>query len=300
MKNKFLSLSFGLLCLFGCDTKKIPLPNKKTPSTTANNATSNPSPPKKSPKTEPVVASSLTNLPADPLLRERAEVTINGVKEQWSLRWDTPPKPFCEYPEDAMTCPCAGFGYGETGKLSLIREREGMPKEKLLLDPMFDGGFNPSEASILQKYEYIDADGDLTSEQFQESITKRKPASILQLKDYNGDGLAAEFVLQVGAGPCGHRQGVLLGVDARGGPIRVFGTKTNPAAPLSLEMKTWDSFLFKNSFDSVEFGCGDHGSEDETVLHLSAKDGEFNAVEERFDCSGKGGTRGKSIFKGEL
>jgi hypothetical protein len=293
-------IPMGLALLVGCTPPKESAPKKREPAPSTKIVTTENSP---GPKSAPAVATAPTSapaLPSDPLVRERVEVTINGVKEQWTLRWEAPPTPYCDIPEDAMTCPCAGFGYGETGSLSLIRERAGLPREKLLLDPMFSDGTAPSTSSILIKSPYKEVDGGYSGDQLKEELAKRRPSTIMDLKDFNHDGLAAEFVLQVAAGPCGHQQGVLLGVDAKGGPIKVFGGAANPGAPLVLEYASWFNFLMKNSFDSLEFGCGDHGSDDEMVIHLSIKDGAFVAEEEVFDCTGKDGMRGKSISKRSL
>ena len=292
-------IPMGLALLVGCTPPKGPA-KKKEPALSTKVATPETKP---APAPASVLATAPTSapaLPSDPLVRERVEVTISGVKEQWTLRWEAPPKPYCDIPEDAMTCPCDGFGYGEAGSLSLIRERAGLPKEKLLLDPMFSDGTGPSTSSILLKTPYQEVDGGYSGDQIKEELTKRKPSTIMDIKDFNQDGLAAEFVLQVNAGPCGHQQGVLLGVDVKGGPLKVFGGAANPGAPLVLEYSSWFNFLMKSSFDSLEFGCGDHGSEDEMVIHLSIKDGAFVAEEEVFDCTGKDGMRGKSISKKAL
>jgi hypothetical protein len=285
----------GLALLVSCTPPKGPAKKKESATSTAALTPA----PKPAPSSPPVTISP-SALSDDPLVRERVTVMINGVTETWSLRWEAPPAPYCDIPEDAMTCPCTGFGYGETGSLSLIRERVGMPKEKLLLDPMFSDGAAPSTASILLRSPFQEIDGGYSTEQLKEERAKRRPVSVLQLKDFNQDGLAAEFVLQVNAGPCGHQQGVLLGVEARGGPLKVFGGAANPGAPLVLEYSNWFNFLMKSSFDSLEFGCGDHGSEEEMVIHLSIKDGAFVAEQEVFDCTGKDGMRGKSMAKKAL
>ena len=295
MRSTPTIITAGLALLVACTPPKDPTPKKQRAPAAASSAP-------QSAKAAPVAAepTASASLPADPLVREQIEVSLNGVRERWTLRWEAPPSPYCQIPEDAMTCPCTGFGYGESGSLSLIRERPGMPRERLLLDPMFSDGTSAKASSILLKSPFREVDGGYSAEQLQEELAKRKPASILQLKDFNHDGLAAEFVLQVSAGPCGHQQGVLLGVEARGGPLKVFGGAANPDVPLVLEYASWYNLLLKTSFESLEFGCGDHGSEEEMVIRLSAKDGAFVAEQEVFDCTGTDGLRGKSIAKKAL
>jgi hypothetical protein len=290
MKNP--SFLWCALFLLSCDTKKIsPTPNKPTPATQPQSASA---PSSVATKPASMVASAPASVPIDPLVRERIEVDIAGAKETWSLRWNKPPSPYCDNPEDAMTCPCTGFGYGESASLSLLRERPGKATETLLLDQFFSDGTVPSTTSFLPKQLFADGDMGLDAEEMKERLAKRPVVKIMELNDYNRDGLAAEFVLQVGAGPCGHRSGVLVGVDTNGGPLKVFGSVTNPGQPLVMEHSGWSALLSEDSVELVQVPCGDHGSDDEIVLHLSVKDGSFTAKQEVFDCSGKDGTRGKS------
>src|SRR5581483_6565558 len=54
-----------------------------------------------------------------PSIREQQELIINGVSEQWRLEWKGQTKPYCGANEasTAITCPCKGFAYGESGDL---------------------------------------------------------------------------------------------------------------------------------------------------------------------------------------
>ena len=78
---------------------------------------------------------------ANPLIREEQKIVVNGVPEVWRLQWKSPPEVADCGPEDpsgAMTCPCSGFAYGESGQMDLIRIRDGGEIDHLELTPLFE------------------------------------------------------------------------------------------------------------------------------------------------------------------
>jgi hypothetical protein len=58
---------------------------------------------------------------------------------------------------------------------------------------------------------------------------QRERVRMLDVADWDCDGWAAEFVLQLGAGACGERRGPLLGVSGRSsassGPLRIVSSR---------------------------------------------------------------------------
>ena len=63
-----------------------------------------------------------------PNIREEQQVVVNGVTETWRLQWKSPPHPECDASEGmamAITCPCQGFAFGESGDLDVVRLRNG-------------------------------------------------------------------------------------------------------------------------------------------------------------------------------
>jgi hypothetical protein len=66
-----------------------------------------------------------------PDIREQQTVTIDGAPEVWELRWKSPPKPACEPNDVSLTCPGAGFAYGEAGELELIRKQVNSELDRL-------------------------------------------------------------------------------------------------------------------------------------------------------------------------
>src|SRR5581483_4127778 len=73
-----------------------------------------------------------------PLVREEQALSINGVRETWQLVWDKKPATMCAAGDEmSLTCLCSGWAYGESGKLSLVRVRNGVTIDKLALAPLF-------------------------------------------------------------------------------------------------------------------------------------------------------------------
>ena len=86
------------------------------------------------------------------------------------------------------------------------------------------------------------------------------------LGDYNGDGIAAEFVLQTGAGPCGHAPSVLIGLDAHGALHAMGSIGQTPGLVLSTP-EQWERLRNGRGARLVQWACGDHGAdEEETVV----------------------------------
>jgi len=156
------------------------------------------------------------------VVREQQAVMINGVREVWRLEWAAAPLTACG-PEDveaALACPCAGFAYGEAGQLSLVRTRPGAAEERLELTSFFRPDALPvrGNLAVLQHWLPIPATADNEDDDwhhasdinFLQRVRARGAAGIMRLADYNHDGLAGEFLLQIGTRPCGRRVAVLL------------------------------------------------------------------------------------------
>jgi hypothetical protein len=206
--------------------------------------------------------------PAVRVLREERTVSVGGVEETWRLEWRTKPAPACG-PErgetgDWTTCPCAGFEFGESGELDLVRTRPDAPDERLPLALLFADGEAPVPGAVLPRWPLQKGDEKAAaSTGFAAAVRKRPPVSILKLADYDHDGQATEFVLQVSAGPCGHRPSILVGLDPRGNNLRAFTAVEDPASPLVLECPSdWEKVRqARGRVSLVRYGCGDHGTE---------------------------------------
>lgn len=186
-----------------------------------------------------------------PTTREEAAVTVNGVEEVWALRWRSAPKPECSEPYMAMTCPCDGFGYGESGDLELVRMRGRMVFDRLRLG-----------ASTIPRWPMEAKDSDETR---REEIQRRPAVRVMQFADYDHDGQATEFALTTETLGCGHTYQMLVGVSRANPRLHVFGA----AKPLSLQVKEWKALRdAKGPVEMVDWECADHGAEERTLIRL--------------------------------
>ncbi len=239
-----------------------------------------------------------------PIVREEQRVRVEGVEEVWRLEWTKAPSPACspEQPE-WVTCPCNGFAFGEGGSLVLVRKRPGQPDEKFDLGQFFETFDSPAEPgeAVLQRWNAEDTDVDESdSPGFAERVRARSPATVMRFEDYNHDGQATEFLLQVGTLPCGKRMMVAVGVTRRTPRLHVFHTVKHPEKPLVLQASQWAALLrAQGPVTVLDWQCGDHGSESETELELSADGGSIHAKKIEYQCT-EDGTRGPELGKEDL
>ena len=227
-------------------------------------------------------------------LREQKAVRFEGVEEVWKLVWEGRPKPICG-PQDvemAITCPCTGFAYGEVGRLSLVRQRGGKEVERLALGPYFselpaDGteGLAAMQWRPLAPgdWDHVTAEG--TSPKLAEVARKRPGPRVLQMADYDKDGNAAEFLVQVSAGPCGHTEYMLFGVSRAQPKLHAFGSVDHPGDALVLPGAAWQALLTSRGPARVTaWQCGDHGSDVRQELVLGATGGAIKVVQKTWSC----------------
>lgn len=211
--------------------------------------------------------------PAAPVLREERKVLVAGVEEKWRLEWRKPPVPVCEPDGDEAgdwtTCPCSGFEFGEAGEVDLVRAGPGSPEERLPLAPLFADGETPGPGAVLPRWPVLKGDFAATEARgFAAAVRKRPVVPILKVADYDHDGQATEFVLQVSAGPCGHRPSILVGLDPRTKRLRAFTSVEDPKSPLVLERTSdWEKVRKATSkAPIVQWACDDHGTEEEETV----------------------------------
>jgi hypothetical protein len=230
-------------------------------------------------------------------LREQKAVTVDGKREQWQLVWAGRPKPICG-PQDvemAVTCPCTGFAYGEMGKLQLVRKRGGKEVERMALGPYFpDLPESDSKGlAALQWRPMTSADfasaSDGISPAFLAEVSKRPGRRVMEPADYDKDGNASEFLVQVSAGPCGHTDYALFGVSKAQPKLHVFGTADHPGDMLVLAGSAWQALLTARGAAKVTaWPCGDHGSDVRQELLLSASAGQIRVRQRTWSCPDDG------------
>jgi hypothetical protein len=237
---------------------------------------------------------------ADPVIREEQNIRVNGISELWRLEWKTTPKPSCG-PEDgsaATSCPCTGFAYGQSGQLELVRSTEGREIDRLELTPFFDNESPDRGAATLQQWEPGEKDVDeLGSDSFLAQVRARPLARIMHFADYNHDGSSTEFFLQTGVEPCGKTVGIVIGVTPSHPWLHAFGTALHPDKALVLQKREWEALLKASGPTEVlDWPCGDHCSDTETDMALSAMNGSIKAVRREFECT-ESGNRGRLVHE---
>jgi hypothetical protein len=234
--------------------------------------------------------------------REEISVKFNDVDEIWRLEWLTKPKEVCAPKnEEAETCPCAGFAYAEYGQADLVRVRDKKEIERFHLDSLFEDEEKPVEeiAAVIQRWPIDDTDY-LEVPLSSKSIRKRPTVKVMEVADFNHDGWASEFVLQIGTNSCGHRRAILIGVTPNRPLLHAFGTIKTPNKPLVLEPYAWT--LLKRSAHSVRYvawACGDHAADEQVEIILSAEKTGIRAFQETFARMADF-KRGKRIQRKEL
>ena len=225
------------------------------------------------------------------LVREQKTVIVDGKPETWRLQWDTKPKPACgaEQADISLTCPCTGFAYGEEAPLSLVRIRSDGKVERLELGSLFEQ--RKQARAVLQRWAPIESnmpDNDwqhLADDDFVARVARRPIVDVMQLADFDHDGAATEFLLQVSTLPCGKHQVVLVGISKADPHLHVFSSADDPQKPLVLG--SWEWQALRNSagpVDVIDWHCQEHGSDLQWRVHLSAKAGAIHVSKTSRAC----------------
>lgn len=231
-----------------------------------------------------------------PILREERKIRINGVQETWRLEWLSTPRPACQ-PENGddnwNTCPCMGFAYGESGDLRLARIRPGRKTEYLLLNPLFSLGDDlpASNGSVLRRWDTAKGDSEINEKTLIDIVKKRPLAKIMNFKDYDHDGRATEFVLQIYSEPCGKERSVVVGISRKKNRLHVFTNTGYPKVPLVLSRWEWEKLAkARNTIRVTDWLCGDHAATEETEFELKALNGKIYGKKRTYECTGNTGS----------
>ena len=236
------------------------------------------------------------------LVRAQRVVRVNGVAETWKLEWETMPTPACG-PEDvaaALACPCSGFAYGEAGHLSLVRLRAGATRELLDLTGFYqhDSVPVPGNLAVLQRWVPVpatahDEDDDwhhASDFNFIARVHARGAADVMRIADFNHDGQASEFLLQVGTQGCGAHRSVLVGVSKYNTRLHVFAAAEAPDVPLVLDAQTWEAVRRSaGPVHVLESRCDGRAGQAETEVRVETRRGIFHVQRATHPCAGAGG-----------
>lgn len=240
----------------------------------------------------PILALLLGAASPPEFLREARSVKLNGQTEQWKLVWQGRPRPICgpQNVDMAITCPCTGFAYGEMGKLALVRTVGGREIDRMALGPLF-AELPESNADGLAAMQWrpmrsgdFDA-GQGASPRFLAEVARRPGPRVMRLADYDHDGRASEFLVQVSAGPCGHTAYVAVGLSKVRPRLHALENAGNPGQPLVMPGSAWQALLTGIGTRRVTvWPCGDHGAEERSELVLSARGGTISVRQRSYSC----------------
>jgi hypothetical protein len=233
------------------------------------------------------------------LVREEVKLIIDGIQETWRLEWASPPISACG-PEndDWAICPCSGFAFGEAGDLNLIRQRIGHKDERLSVTDLFKYGDDlvVPDRTILRRWT-VNKEDDFSksgSPAFISRVKARPNARIMRLEDYDHDGRATEFILQIGTEACGKIMSIVVGISRSNPRLHAFTSVKNPKEPLILQRWHWEELAqTKGPVKVVHWPCGDHGSGEETEYELNAEDGRIHVLARKYICIENDSKRGK-------
>jgi hypothetical protein len=228
-------------------------------------------------------------------LRERAEISLAGRKEVWQLIWLDKTQDACG-PQDvlkALVATCNGFAYGQRGHLLLVRIVEGQPLDELVLDQFFglDGDDVPDGVRGVaflpqREFKVEDASGKLDPASLLREVAQRPIVKVMQFADYDYDGQASEFLLQIGTLPAGKRMMVLIGITRSNPKLHVFRSAEEPGRPLVAGAWVWEALRASaGNADVIEWACGDHGSDHESRIHLQAGNGILHVARSQRQCA---------------
>lgn len=222
------------------------------------------------------------------LVREQKLVVVDASKETWMLEWQAAPLPMCgaEDVSTALSCSCSGFAYGEAGQLILVRLRRGVSREVLDLTPFFKGEASPGGGiAVLQRWRPVpatahDEDDDWhhgSDFNFTKRVQARGTVEVMRIGDYNHDGRASEFLLQVGTQPCGRQVMVLVGISRLNSRLHVFASAEAPTVPLEMGPRVWDAVRASaRPARVVEWPCGEQENEVESTITVAVRRGIFH------------------------
>jgi len=218
------------------------------------------------------------------------------TRERWRLEWRTPTKEVCRPETDeAATCPCNGFAYGESGVLDLVRARNGAPDDRLPLSPLFQLADSPADGGLAAVARWPQSPSDFEvrdSTERGDDARRREPVRVMTFRDYDHDGRATEFALQIGTTPCGQSADIVVGVSSSKPLLHVFTSVAHPERPLILQGRIWDALLRSRGPVSVlQVECGDHGSDEHREVRIAATNGGIEATLFVYDCPEHGTPR---------
>ncbi|CAN5638923.1 hypothetical protein BH10PSE14_BH10PSE14_00150 [soil metagenome] len=225
-------------------------------------------------------------------VREQRTLMVGGVAETWQLIWRGRPLPVCP-PDDmdgSMTEPCSGLAYGEYGDLWLVRKRHGREIERMDLKPIF-GRFQYPDADKLEGKAWLQrramklSDIERAGPAFLAEVSKRPITTIMKFADYDRDGHATEFLIQVGTFGGGVRLFAGVGVSKRDPHLHALSSAEKPGVPVEMQYRPWRTLLTASKPTRLTtWQCDDHSSAVQQDLIVWARRGDIHFKEILLRC----------------
>ena len=247
-----------------------------------------------------LIVTSATSAASSAYVRESRTVLVDGHREVWRLEWSEKPISACGADDvsSAITIPCWDFAYGEAGLLWLIRERDGHGIDRMDLTPLYhesnlsghDGLF------VLRHWPMRSRDWDRADRgdpTLLADVAKRKPYVVMSLADYDHDGRATEFVVEVDDFPRAERY-VAIGIAKNGPRLHAFSSAAHPGKPLYLSKGAWDALRETGKPSNViDWPCvfdlwGGSYADGASGTRVEANHGTIRAWDRGYTCSAKG------------
>ncbi len=128
---------------------------------------------------------------------------------------------------------------------------------------------------------------------FVSRVRARGPAPVMRIGDFNHDGQASEFLLQVGARGCGRPLMVLVGVSKYNRHLHVFASAEAPDVPLELDAQTWEAVRGSaKPVRALESRCEALAGQVETELQVEVRHGIFHVRRATHPCPGANAAAG--------
>jgi hypothetical protein len=224
-------------------------------------------------------------------VREQRSLVVHGIEETWQLVWVGRYHPACA-PDDmdsSTSMPCSGIAYGEYGNLWLVRRRHGREVERMDLRPIFGHfdypDYHMSGKAYVRRWPFERGDYGREGPAFVAEVKRRPVSTIMKFADYDRDGQATEFLIQVGTLGGGVQLFAAVGVSTRNPHLHALSSVEKPGAPVEMQLRPWNALLTATRPTRLTtWQCDDHDSDVQQDLIVWARQGKIHFKEIFLHC----------------
>ncbi len=203
------------------------------------------------------VAACQESQPLAPNIRESHRVMVDGVEEEWRVRFETSSRPSEEQDDEGGTCLDAFARRHDERPAVIERLRNGVVVDSLrnaCMSGDSGGGCFP-HLLIPRRVQSTMRQPSPTPAQLE-----RTPwITVLDIGDYNHDGRAWEFALNIGYLICGHPVSAVIGITRDQPRLHTLRWADNQPMALINDLRQWDAVRAHPRGEMVIWGCWDHG-----------------------------------------